>query len=64
VDDDGGPGNILYCLRITGYLTLPFRKVFGRDHRKDLTPDVVSKMSVTALANQRMVLENATFDSD
>lgn len=45
-------------------LTLIFRKVFGRNHREDLTPEVVSKMSVTALADQRMALEDAAFDSD
>ncbi|KAG0694503.1 hypothetical protein DFH29DRAFT_880665 [Suillus ampliporus] len=40
------------------------RKIFGRNHRKDLTPEVVSKMSVTALADQRKVMEDAAFDSD
>ncbi|KAG1863506.1 hypothetical protein C8R48DRAFT_833896 [Suillus tomentosus] len=40
------------------------RKVFGTNHREDLTPEVVSKMSVTALAEQRKALEDAVFDSD
>ncbi|KAG2743856.1 hypothetical protein P692DRAFT_20744999 [Suillus brevipes Sb2] len=40
------------------------RKIFGTRHRDDLTPDVVSKMSVNALANQRKALEDAAFDSD
>ncbi|KAG1875631.1 hypothetical protein DFJ58DRAFT_721451 [Suillus subalutaceus] len=40
------------------------RKVFGKNHREDLTPEVVSKMSVTALAKQRKVLEDAAFDSE
>ncbi|KAG1798969.1 uncharacterized protein HD556DRAFT_1440035 [Suillus plorans] len=40
------------------------RKVFGRNHRQDLMPDVVSKMSISALAAQRQQMEDATFDSD
>lgn len=40
------------------------RRVFGTNHRADLTPEVVSHMSVTALAEQRMALEDAAFDSD
>ncbi|KAG1756932.1 hypothetical protein EDD22DRAFT_850367 [Suillus occidentalis] len=40
------------------------RKVFGTNHREDLTPEVVSKMSVTALAEQRKALEDTYFDSD
>lgn len=46
------------------YLTSLFRKIFGKNHREDLTPEVVSKMSVTALAEQRKRLEDAAFDSD
>jgi hypothetical protein len=46
------------------YLTLPYRKVFGRNHRGDLTPEVVSQMSVTALADQRRALEDAAYDSE
>ncbi|KAG2741070.1 hypothetical protein P692DRAFT_20880354 [Suillus brevipes Sb2] len=40
------------------------RKVFGKNHREDLTPEVISKMSVTALAEQRKALEDAFFDSE
>lgn len=40
------------------------RKIFGKNHRHDLTPEVVSKMSVTALAEQRKALEDAAFDSE
>ncbi|KAG1773003.1 hypothetical protein EDD22DRAFT_767463 [Suillus occidentalis] len=39
------------------------RKVFRKNHREDLTPEVVSRMSVTALARQRKALEDAAFDS-
>ncbi|KAG2122365.1 uncharacterized protein EDB93DRAFT_1050063, partial [Suillus bovinus] len=34
------------------------RKVFGNNHRQDLTPEVVSHMSVTTLAQQRKALED------
>ncbi|KAG2092539.1 hypothetical protein BD769DRAFT_1679023 [Suillus cothurnatus] len=40
------------------------RKVFGNNHRQDLTAEVVSHMSVTALAQQRRALEDAAFDSE
>ncbi|KAG1720163.1 uncharacterized protein EDB91DRAFT_1088934 [Suillus paluster] len=40
------------------------RKIFGTNHHEDLTPDVVSQMSVNTLAQQRKVLEDAAFDSD
>ncbi|KAG1798962.1 uncharacterized protein HD556DRAFT_1440027 [Suillus plorans] len=40
------------------------RKVFGRNHRQDLMLDVVSKMSVSALATQRQQMEDSAFDSD
>jgi hypothetical protein len=40
------------------------RKVFGRNHRQDLTPDIISKMSVNVLTAQRQQMEDATFDSD
>ncbi|KAG0696536.1 hypothetical protein DFH29DRAFT_879307 [Suillus ampliporus] len=40
------------------------RKVFGRNRREDLTMDVVSQMSVSALAAQRQEMENAIFDSE
>ncbi|KAG2080188.1 hypothetical protein BD769DRAFT_1685226 [Suillus cothurnatus] len=40
------------------------RKIFGKNHRQDLTPEVVSKMSVTVLAEQRKAQEDAAFDSE
>ncbi|KAG1789117.1 uncharacterized protein HD556DRAFT_1447180 [Suillus plorans] len=40
------------------------RKVFGTNHRQDLTSEVVSRMSVSALASQRLAMEDAVFDSD
>ncbi|KAG1895701.1 uncharacterized protein F5891DRAFT_1193873 [Suillus fuscotomentosus] len=40
------------------------RKVFGTNHRQDLTPEVVSQMSINALAKQRRMLEDAVFDSE
>ncbi|KAG1733471.1 hypothetical protein EDB19DRAFT_1639685, partial [Suillus lakei] len=40
------------------------RKIFGRNHHEDLMAEVVSHMSVTTLAEQRRILEDATFDSD
>ncbi|KAG1770179.1 hypothetical protein EDD22DRAFT_948490 [Suillus occidentalis] len=50
--------------RVDGLLEWWTRKVFGKNHRKDLTPEVVSKMSVTTLAEQRKALEDSTFDSE
>lgn len=41
-----------------------FRKVFGTNHRQDLTPKVMSQMSVNTLAEQRRMLEDAVFDSE
>jgi hypothetical protein len=41
-----------------------YRKVFRRNYREDLTMDVVSQMSVSALTAQRQEMENAIFDSD
>ncbi|KAG0698358.1 hypothetical protein DFH29DRAFT_1002870 [Suillus ampliporus] len=38
--------------------------VFRRNRREDLTMDVVSQMSVSALAAQRQEMENAIFDSE
>lgn len=55
---------ILSCWLFIRNLTLLFRKIFGKNHREDLTPEVVSRMSVTALAEQRKALEDAAFDSD
>ncbi|KAG1893003.1 uncharacterized protein F5891DRAFT_963608 [Suillus fuscotomentosus] len=50
--------------RVSKLLEWWTRKIFGKNHREDLTPEVVSKMSVTALAEQRKRLEDAAFDSD
>ncbi|KAG2108069.1 uncharacterized protein F5147DRAFT_653149 [Suillus discolor] len=50
--------------RINQLLEWWTRKVFGRNHREDLMPNVVSKMSVNALAAQRQQMEDAIFDSD
>ncbi|KAG0699962.1 hypothetical protein DFH29DRAFT_1001518 [Suillus ampliporus] len=50
--------------RVTKLLEWWTRKVFGRNHWEDLTPEVVSKMSVTTLANQRIAQEDTAFDSD
>ncbi|KAG2131474.1 hypothetical protein BD769DRAFT_1666489 [Suillus cothurnatus] len=50
--------------RVTTLLEWWTRKVFSKNHHKELTPEVVSKMSVTALAEQRKALEDAAFDSD
>ncbi|KAG1727335.1 hypothetical protein EDB19DRAFT_1943270 [Suillus lakei] len=40
------------------------RKIFGKNHCQDLTPEVISRMSVTALAEQRRAQEDAAFDSE
>ncbi|KAG0693695.1 hypothetical protein DFH29DRAFT_816077 [Suillus ampliporus] len=40
------------------------RKVFGRNHRQDLTSDVISRISIRVLAAQRLVMEDTVFDSD
>ncbi|KIK31501.1 hypothetical protein CY34DRAFT_19859 [Suillus luteus UH-Slu-Lm8-n1] len=50
--------------RINKLLEWWTRKVFGRNHRQDLTLDVVSKMSVSALAAQRLRMEDAALGSD
>ncbi|KAG1901200.1 uncharacterized protein F5891DRAFT_1187896 [Suillus fuscotomentosus] len=50
--------------RLNGLLERWTRKVFGRNHRQDLTPDVISKMSVNVLAAQRQQMEDSAFDSD
>ncbi|KAG2117549.1 hypothetical protein BD769DRAFT_1672589 [Suillus cothurnatus] len=51
-------------VRLNGLLEWWTRKVFGRNHRQDLTPDVISKMSVNVLTAQRQQMEDAVFDSD
>ncbi|KAG1851056.1 hypothetical protein DFJ58DRAFT_842251 [Suillus subalutaceus] len=50
--------------RVANLLEWWTRKVFRKNHHEDLTPEVVSKMSVTALAEQRKVLEDSVFDSE
>ncbi|KAG1902951.1 uncharacterized protein F5891DRAFT_1186092 [Suillus fuscotomentosus] len=40
------------------------RKKIGTNHHEDLMPEVVSYMSVNALAEQRRMLEDATFNSE
>ncbi|KAG2089832.1 hypothetical protein BD769DRAFT_1679833 [Suillus cothurnatus] len=50
--------------RISELLEWWTRKVFGTNHRQDLTSDVISRMSVSALAAQRLAMEGAAFDSD
>ncbi|KAG2753039.1 hypothetical protein P692DRAFT_201706431 [Suillus brevipes Sb2] len=50
--------------RVTQLLEWWTRKVFGKNHREDLTQEVVSQMSVTALAEQRKAMEDAAFDSE
>ncbi|KAG2047801.1 hypothetical protein BDR06DRAFT_1029304 [Suillus hirtellus] len=57
------PGPVAQC-RVAQLLKWWTRKIFGKNHREDLTPEVVSKMSVTTLANQRKAMEDAAFDSD
>ncbi|KAG1736177.1 hypothetical protein EDD22DRAFT_787567 [Suillus occidentalis] len=40
------------------------RKIFGTNHRTDLTPEVVSHMSINTLYEQWRAMEDAVFDSD
>ncbi|KAG0691998.1 hypothetical protein DFH29DRAFT_818435 [Suillus ampliporus] len=57
------PGPVTRC-RVDKLLEWWTRKVFGTNHCQDLTPEVVSQMSVNALAEQRKMLEDAAFDSE
>ncbi|KAG1730634.1 hypothetical protein EDD22DRAFT_960691 [Suillus occidentalis] len=57
------PGPVTKC-RVKKLLEWWTRKVFGTNHREDLTPEVVSHMSINTLAEQRKALEDAAFDSD
>ncbi|KAG2089425.1 hypothetical protein BD769DRAFT_1372058, partial [Suillus cothurnatus] len=50
--------------RISELLEWWTRKVFGTNHRQDLMSDIISQMSVSALAAQRLAMEGAAFDSD
>ncbi|KAG2085713.1 uncharacterized protein F5147DRAFT_659422 [Suillus discolor] len=64
VDFFEAPPGAAARLRMSQLLEWWTRKVFGRNHREDLTPDVISKMSVNALAAQRQQMEDTAFDSD
>jgi hypothetical protein len=59
----GGQGKYL-AVGNTQELLMSCRKIFGKSHRQDLMQDVVSQMSVSALAAQRKEMEEAVFDSD
>ncbi|KAG2142499.1 hypothetical protein BD769DRAFT_1348560 [Suillus cothurnatus] len=60
-EDAPGPAALA---RVNALLEWWTRKIFGKSHRQDLTQDVVSQMSVSALAAQRKEMEEAVFDSD
>ncbi|KAG2113245.1 hypothetical protein BD769DRAFT_1673775 [Suillus cothurnatus] len=60
-EDAPGPAAQVRLDRLLEWWT---RKVFGRNHRQDLTLDVISKMLVNVLTAQRQQMEDATFDSD
>ncbi|KAG2087036.1 uncharacterized protein F5147DRAFT_781461 [Suillus discolor] len=60
-EDPPGPAALTRVNKLLDWWT---RKVFGRNHRQDLTPDVVKNMSVNSLAAQRQQMEDASFDSD
>jgi hypothetical protein len=45
------------------YLTLLFRKIFGRSQRNDISDAVKASMSVNALARQRAQRDDAAYDS-
>ncbi|KAG1876122.1 hypothetical protein C8R48DRAFT_591784, partial [Suillus tomentosus] len=48
--------------RVKALLEWWTRKVFGRNHRDDLTLNVISQMSVNTMAAQRQEMEDAVFD--
>ncbi|KAG2120017.1 hypothetical protein DEU56DRAFT_760922 [Suillus clintonianus] len=58
-DDAPGPAARARVRELLEWWT---RKVFGRNHREDLTMDVVSWMSVNSLAAQRQEMEDDAFD--
>ncbi|KAG2148559.1 hypothetical protein BD769DRAFT_1345559 [Suillus cothurnatus] len=60
-EDPPGPAALARVNKLLDWWT---RKVFGRNHRQDLTPDVINHMSVCSLAAQRLQMEDAAFDSD
>lgn len=53
---------LLHLQMIAGQMMMLCRKIFGTSHRDDLTAEVVSQMSVNAMAEQRKKLEDAIFD--
>ncbi|KAG2152590.1 uncharacterized protein EDB93DRAFT_1249104 [Suillus bovinus] len=57
------PGPVTRC-KVEKLLEWWTRKIVGTSHHDDLTAEVVSQMSVNALAEQRKKLEDAIFDSD
>ncbi|KAG1862617.1 hypothetical protein F4604DRAFT_1929367 [Suillus subluteus] len=57
------PGPVTRC-KVDKLLEWWTRKIFKTNHREDLTPELVSHMSVNALAEQRKRLEDAAFNSD
>ncbi|KAG1906564.1 uncharacterized protein F5891DRAFT_975339 [Suillus fuscotomentosus] len=60
-EDPPGPAALARVNKLLEWWT---RKVFGRNHHQDLTPDVILHMSVNSLASQRQQMEDATFDSN
>ncbi|KAG1900176.1 uncharacterized protein F5891DRAFT_980458 [Suillus fuscotomentosus] len=60
-EDPPGPAALARVNKLLDWWT---RKIFGRNHRQDLTSDVVKHMSVNSLAAQRQQMEDASFDSD
>ncbi|KAG1789841.1 uncharacterized protein HD556DRAFT_1446631 [Suillus plorans] len=60
-EDPPGPAALARVNKLLEWWT---RKVFGRNHRQDLMPDVIIHMSVNSLAAQRQQMEDTAFDSD
>ncbi|KAG1890544.1 uncharacterized protein F5891DRAFT_1198119 [Suillus fuscotomentosus] len=60
-EDPPGPAALARVNKLLEWWT---RKVFGQNHRQDLTPDVILHMSVNSLASQRQQMEDAAFDSN
>ncbi|KAG2363644.1 hypothetical protein BDR07DRAFT_1281868, partial [Suillus spraguei] len=57
------PGPVTRC-KVDKLFEWWTRKIFGTNHREDLMPEIVSQMSVNALAEQHKKLEDAAFDLD
>ncbi|KAG1894182.1 uncharacterized protein F5891DRAFT_985296 [Suillus fuscotomentosus] len=60
-EDPPGPAALARVNKLLKWWT---RKVFGRNHGQDLTPDVILHMSVNSLASQRQQMEDAAFNSN